>query len=459
MIKKLLPIVMMLSALFTFTSCLGDDDEDVTYYDDTAITAFSLGTLKRYHTTTASDGSDSTYTTSLTGSSYKFYIDQTNRRIYNPDSLPVGVDGKHVLCTITTKNGGTVVLNLRNSAGADSLAYYSSSDSIDFTNPVRVRIYSNSGKASREYTVSVNIHKQTGNEFSWAKDSVAGLSNMLGRKLVENNGTLYLFGVQGGQTIAYRHTGSSWQRVEGVAASALAYQSVTAMDGYLYMLDGTTLRRSADGASWATVSTPAITSLIGASPYKLYALTASGIASSKDGSTWTDEALDTDASSLPNSGINFICRASKTNANTYQLVLIGTRDGVARVWSKIEENGDNAQNQPWFFYSDDDYNKKLLPETNRVVATSYNSGILALEGTGTTFYFSPDNALTWDKTSIYTNAAFSAIVMSINTVQEPFAMLADSSSMLYLTAPGSDLVYHGRLASLGWASNQTSFTE
>lgn len=457
MIKKLLPFVMMLSAILTCTSCLNSDDEDVTYYDDTAITAFSLGTLKRYMTTTASDGSDSTYTASLTGSSYAFYIDQINHRIYNPDSLPVGTDVKHILCTISTKNGGTPVIVLRNQIGADSLAYYTTTDSIDFSQPVRIRVYSNSGVAVREYTVAVNVHQQTGDEFAWTSDSVTALAAMAGRKLVENQGTLYLFGTVAGQTVAYRHSGTTWTAVEGVAASASAYKNIAAMGGYLYMLDGTTLRRSADGTAWTDVATPAITSLIGASPKKLYALTDKGLASSADGISWTEETLDSDAGLLPTSSTNFICRASRTNADTYQLIIIGTRDSKPMVWSKIEEDDANAQSQPWFFYSADEYNQKTLPVTSRVVATRYNDGVLALEGTGATFYFSPDNALTWDATSIYALAQLPSLVNG--APQEPVAMASDSQNVLYLSAPGSPLVFHGRLARLAWTTNQTAFTE
>lgn len=455
MIKKFLSIVMMLTAMMTLSSCLNSDEEDVTYYDDTAITAFSLGTLKRYHTTTAKDGSDSTYTTSLTGSSYKFYIDQLNRRIYNPDSLPVGVDAKHVLCTITTKNSGTPVLVLRSQAGTDSLAYYSSSDSIDFSNPVRIRVFSNSGKASREYTVSVNIHQQTGDELSWSHDSIADLTAMGARHLVAMGGNVYLFGLEGDKTVAYKNNGSAWQRLDGVSASATAYNNVIAKGSYLYMLDGTTLQRSTDGNTWETVATPAITRLLGASATKLYALTTTGLAASTDGITWTDEALDTDVASLPMSNFNFACRPSVTNDNTYQLFLIGTNNGETKVWSKVEENGSNVQNQPWFFYPADEYNKKTLPAMDNLRVIRYGNGLLALGGDYSTFYYSADDGLTWAADSSYALPdAFGK-----TTSMAPFAMAANSQSVIYLTVPGSSLIWHGRLARMGWANNQTSFTK
>ena len=83
----------LLSAIFVFTSCLNSDNEVTTYYGDTAITSFSVGTLKYYKHTTSSTGKDSVYQTTLSCSGYKFYIDQAKREIYNPDSLPYGIDG------------------------------------------------------------------------------------------------------------------------------------------------------------------------------------------------------------------------------------------------------------------------------------------------------------------------------------------------------------------------------
>lgn len=61
----------------------------------------------------------------LDASGYDFYIDQLKKEIYNPDSLPKGTDATHVLCNISSKNGGIVLLVHKNIEGEDSLAYYS----------------------------------------------------------------------------------------------------------------------------------------------------------------------------------------------------------------------------------------------------------------------------------------------------------------------------------------------
>ena len=157
--KRLYSLLIIASAAVSLTSCLSNTDDEVTYYDDTAITAFSLGTINRYNHTTTKDGtSDSVYVTKITGSNYKCYIDQVNALIYNPDSLPTDCDLEHVVCTISTKNGGVVMLTEKNMWGEDSLTYYSSTDSLDLSSPKAVRVYSNRGDNYKVYTLAISAH-------------------------------------------------------------------------------------------------------------------------------------------------------------------------------------------------------------------------------------------------------------------------------------------------------------
>ena len=107
--RKFLAFVVLLAATLSLSSCLSsDDDTNVEYTHDTAITAFSLGSLDRYTKTAA--GKDTLLKSNVTGSNYKFYIDQATRQIYNPDSLPCGVRDTAVLATITSKNSSPILL-------------------------------------------------------------------------------------------------------------------------------------------------------------------------------------------------------------------------------------------------------------------------------------------------------------------------------------------------------------
>ena len=205
-------VVILIAAACSLTSCLSDnDDSDTTYYTDTAISSFSLGTLNITYHTTASDGvTDSTYKSTFSASSYAFDIDQTKRTIANADSLPVGTDVKHCLTTINTVNSGTVILVLKSSTGKDSLAYFSSTDSLDFSSPVRMRVYNMQGSAYREYTVTVNVHKESENEFSW-KEGTFDLSSLT--TLPENvigKTKKYRYGIIDGKLMRSPIAGGSW---------------------------------------------------------------------------------------------------------------------------------------------------------------------------------------------------------------------------------------------------------
>lgn len=456
MIKNYSSLLLLVVSMLMLTSCLSDNTDEIVYYDDTAVTAFRLGTLNITYHTKAKDGvTDSTYSSTLDCSGYRFDIDQVGQTIYNPDSLPVGIDAAHVTATISTKNSGTVVLNLRAKSGADSLAYYSSSDSIDFTSPVRVRIYNMRGTAYRQYTVHVNVHQQTGDEFSW-KSADAGLQAVGARRLVEAGPTMFLFGQADGATVGFRRSEAGWTRLSpATALDADAYRSVIVKNGTLYTLTGGNLVSSADGENWNTVASAAgLTQLLGATDKRMYALTANGISQSTDnGATWTADALDDDAALLPATDANFVVQASRTNDNTYNLTLLGNRDGKTVVWSKVEEDDANSEAQPWSFYPADEYNRKTLPSLANLQVALYGDQLVAFGGDFTTVYVSPDQGLTWDKSSAY------ALPGDFGFTAAPFALGTDSTHHLCISKSGSALVWTAQLARLAWADNQRVFTK
>ena len=142
--KRIFKLLSMMLAVSTaLSSCLGDDEETfITTYRDMMIETFTLGTLNRYQTYTSSTGSDSVVKTMFSGSQYPMTIDHVNRIIYNQDSLPMGTDTRHVICTITAKNNGVVYLKLLD---RDSLYYHNSTDSVDFSVERIFRVYAIDG--------------------------------------------------------------------------------------------------------------------------------------------------------------------------------------------------------------------------------------------------------------------------------------------------------------------------
>lgn len=450
MIKKLLSSVFMASALLVFTSCLKDSENNTTYYDDTAVTAFTLGTVNQYLHTKDSDGvTDKITKVSYSASQYVFRIDQLNREIFNPDSLPYGTDATKILCTVTTKNSGMVVLTLKDKNGKDSLAAYSKTDSIDFSSPVKMRVYSHSGEAYRDYTVRLNVHQQAGNEIDWKRTAHAALNAAADRNMVCLGTQLYIFAQENGQTVVYRREGSTLAKLTAIF-DANAYRNVAVMGGQVYVVSGGSVMRSADGKTWEqTGSNAAISRLLGAGTAKLYALTGQGIVASADqGATWTSESLDDDAAHLPTDNINFACMASKANAETNKLFLIGQRDGKTVVWSKVEENANGSQQQPWAFYADDEYNRLTLPLMANLRVIAYGGELIAMGGDFSTFYHSQDQGITWTP---YTDMA---LPESFGRNAAAFALAVDETNIVYLSRQGEAAIWSGRIARLGWANNQ-----
>lgn len=456
MIKNHSSLLLLLVSMFMLSSCLSDTSDEIVYYDDTAVTAFSLGTLNITYHTTASDGvTDSTYTSTLDCSGYHFNIDQVGQTIYNPDSLPVGVDAAHVIATISAKNSGTVVLNLHAKDGSDSLAYYNSSDSIDFTNPVRVRVYNMMGTAYRQYTVHVNVHQQSGDEFAW-QSTEAGLTAMGARRFVEAGSTMYLFGQSNGATVGFRKSGNGWTALTlATTLDADAYKNMIVKGSTLYTLSNGSLLSSTDGETWNTVTAATgLTQLLGATAKRMYALTATGISqSTDDGATWTADAIDDEAANLPATDVNFVVQSSRTNDDTYNLTLLGNRDGKTVVWSKVEEDADNSDAQPWSFYPADEYNRKTLPSLANLQVVLYGDELVAMGGDFTKVYTSPDQGLTWDTNTIY------VLPEAFGYAAAPFALGTDSSHHLYISKSGSGLVWSAQLARLAWADDQQVFTK
>lgn len=272
---KLTSLVVLLAAACMLSSCLNSDDDttEYNYSKDTAISAFTLGTLNRYLHTTSSTGADSIYKTTVTGSYYKMVIDQLGRQIYNTDSLPYGTDAKHVLATITAVNNGIILIK---NVDSDSLRYYSSTDSIDFSTPRTVRIVSQDGQRYADYTVTLNVRKVPVGTVDWSlKTTSTELAQLAETRALAADGKVFVFGRYNGHTVGYKTLSSDGAAWTLLAQTFSEKASVIAKDNILYALDEGKLMASTDGDKWTTVAVNgSLKSLVAASTKHLYALKA-----------------------------------------------------------------------------------------------------------------------------------------------------------------------------------------
>lgn len=466
------PFFVLFAGLIVFVSCLGDG-EDYIYYDDTAITSFTLGTLNQTVDTTTSAGKDSTYTTTVDCSGYTFYIDQQRREVYNPDSLPYGIDSSKVVCTISSKNSGYIIIK---NIDSDTLKYYSSSDSIDFSVPRTFYVYSSLGTSRREYTVRVNIHKEKPNVMKWSNVgkniSFPSLTDM---RAVSLENKLFVFGTNGSSTLAFSSSdGSTWQSLTynfGRLLGTDAYKSVVKKNGYLYIYDSGEVMRSTNGNSWETVSQATLRQLVAASDTRLYAYDADGqfVVSEDDGETWSAAELDDSSDNLPTEDLNYVSIPSVTNDDTYRLLIVGNRDSntyasdtIAHVWGKTEETSQHSQNQSWVYYKVAANNRYKLPRLRNIQTTTYDDCVIAvgeesLAGTTHTpfdrIYCSYDEGITWKRHGVLT------IPDGFDTTTTAYAIASDDNNYLWLICGKDGSVWRGRINRLGWTTDKTAFTE
>lgn len=402
--KVFKPLCVMLSALVTMTSCLGNSDEDTTVYSDMAISAFTLGTLNRYtHSTSSDTGNDTIIKSTLTGSNYNMAIDQNTYRIYNQDLLPSGTDVAHVtISNVSTVNNAIVTLK---SLTSDSIRFFSTSDSIDFTTPRVFRVFPTDMVGYRDYTVSLLVDENAGLSFEWKKvDTRDDLQGWTSDHLVT--------------------FGDSVRLVD---------QNVVTSNDCAYRLNGTNVERSEDLENWFTMGTAALKQLVGVGTKSLFALGADGMMkrSEDNGATWLDETLDEDAALLPASDIAMtVWNYTPLDSTDYLLMVGNDAQSQVRVWRKISQYGGVAKGGKWVYMPVDLNNPYALPVQQHLSLTYYNNVVLAL-GSDKVVYQSADQGITWKASSTYAlPSGLQGTVMSL---------AADSQNRLWLVTDAGEV--------------------
>ena len=458
------PLALLFAVAALMASCLNSDTTEYVYSDDVAITTFSIASAEITVHTTASNGEDSTYvSTNSTLSAYKFVIDQAKAEIYNVDSLPCNVNPAKILVNCTTKSNGVALL--RTLEKPDSLTYVSSTDTIDFTQPRTVCVYSASGLYSREYTIKVNVHKQDGDEMNWQRvttDAALGeLADMRGFQL---GNSLVVLGVKDGQTMVYGtayDNATAWNLLTTLSENA-SLNAVVRNDS-LFVLDGTDVKVSVDGTGFTTVAgNVPLARLVAQCSSALYGITAEGALSSSEdgGKTWVADETDR-GTVLPVRDITSCTVSYPSMPNTECVVLAGNRDmeafpsdTAAVIVNKIVENIPGARKNPWSGIVVNSTKYVTLPRMENLTLLAYDGKALALGGKGigectespfAAFYRSIDFGFTWAKAKdvVFPNDFISP--------ESAFTAFADKNNYLWIVCGSTGDVWKGRLNRMGWA--------
>ena len=392
LMRQLKTLFILLAGLSLTASCLSGGEE-ATLYSDAAITSFSLGTLNRYTASVTTEGKDTIVKSTVTGSSYTFHIDQVNHRIYNTDSLPYGTDVEHVLVTLTTYHNGVVLI--QSVEREDSLWYYSSTDSIDFSQPRKFFVSSSNGEGYSEYTVNVNVHKEQQDMFYWkqmeatdypvhpldAQNWGPNIKKFLGRSSVE----LYALSVDN-KLMVSRDQGATWEEdLLDEDASMLPTQDLSLVSYYM-----------------------------------------------------DDVAENTD----------YVLLVGNRSTEDYP------QESIAMVWRKIVDNDEYAPNGRWTYMGQLRDSRYALPRMENLCITEYADCVLAIGGKGLGgctltpykyIYESRDNGITWKQSSRFVFPALDEL-----STENPQIEMTDDDIYLWVNCVNTHQVWRGLLNTLLW---------
>jgi hypothetical protein len=401
---KFLPLIaVFFAATSIMTSCLDNDVDQITYTSETSITGFSLGTLHIDRVGKDKNGLDSPYVDTLDCSNYPFTIDQINRTITNKDSLPVGTYIDKVITSITYDAG----MLAYKPKGSERDTIWTSTDSIDFTDPVEFKVYAYSGVEGKPYTITINVHKQEPDTISWKKfdNNPFSAGSLSEQKAVYANGKVYVFGKNGNGThIKYSDVAndnpSSWVPVTDNIPSNIDTYSATVCAGYIYFLAGTNkqlYKLDANSNKITSVGTETFEMLIGGNDIKseLYAVKGGKSGIYKE-NTWTEDAdpftqfpagkpfFSNTTTASYNSNITSTVALCYNQGNT-------ANDTTALVFNRMSSDNkweERIQNLP-------------LPNLENVTMIYYDGKLYAFGGgykeikPFSQFYCSTDNGLCW----------------------------------------------------------------
>lgn len=469
--SKTINIAVLLAALFSLVSCLDTNDGDYVYTDDSAVTAFSVTSAKKAVHVRASNGADSVYYTTATLTAYKFVIDQQRCVIYNPDSLPYGVDPTKLLVSANSLNSGSLVLK---SMTSDSLSYFSTTDSLDFSKPRELQVYSLSGAAVRKYEVRVNVHQEPADQFNWTKlPNPTAFTNATGVKSFVVTTALgatrrFLLASDGTTTTVYRADGdNAWTAATPDFNHILAaetYRSAAVKHDTLFVCDNGVVMATTDGNTWTqqTTAEAGVARIIAANPIRLYAYNNEGAMLSSDdsGKTWKAAGMDESASLLPNGDIAYATLPLATNPNAFRTLLIGSVPEASTtafsVWGKIDEGTAYSENQPWMFYDHNTLNRHELSLMQNFSAFTYDGKIMMVGNEDRVylpnFYGSRDGGITWKADSVITSPLGFFVT-------GPYTVSVDKDNFIWFVSGKTGETWRGRINRLGWKKEQYEYYE
>lgn len=401
MMKRIaISLVCPLIGLLFMTSCL-DDKNEIEKSSEVALLSFGIKDLKTVHTIKTATGKDSTYTTVMSGGAVWFTIDQAQRLVYNRDSIAYGTDVRRVLVKVT----------------ADGYVYYrkkngelgSVEDSIDFTSPVTFQVKSYDEQYTRDYLVSINVHKVNPKKTTWIPIEDTDFPEFIEQKAFIKGDSLLVIGKNADGLIYKASTatadGKEWitSECKGITGTADCHSAQLIGDVFYMTADGI-LHQSADAVIWTSVnnSIPVSTLLAVENGYTptLWGISGSDFVSSTNMSTWAAKQQWKEPITHSVASISQPLRTNEKITRTIFVAIPQAADTCAQVWTKL------STDSTWTEIEPNENNSYGCPNLENLAIIPYAERMYAFGGKSVgkrekpieafnNCYESRDNGVTW----------------------------------------------------------------
>lgn len=384
------------------TSCLKDEEETIQSSPECVITDFNIGDISTDVTVKLANGKDTVITKVIGGSGVSFNIDQVNNRIYSVDSLPMWANITNVVPTLST----TGYVYVKEYTDTDFRAFASGSDSLDFTQPVKLLVVATDGVSKKEYTAQIFKKESETDSLDWKIVDGANLQLEGKHRSLTFQDRIYVFYDNGGvptvTSSSFLSNGASWRNPAPMNCNeaAMDWSSVVAFGDKLYALNenGNICQSTNEerGETWTVVSDRIFKRLLAADGNYIYACDEDCIWGSTDLQNWNDCGSN-DMDMLPESYITAVSYPSRTNPFMKTVVMGGLTEqnsDNAVIWHKVS-SADPSIDQSWNYIQVTDENSYGCPKLENLSMAHHKSEIFAIGGNNEGIYISEDNGITW----------------------------------------------------------------
>ncbi len=441
-------LFLLVLPVLTFVSCLPvmqTEQKPIAILESFSISSFyvSKNDINNF-------GRDTTVRELVLGGQYHFNIDQKRGLIYNPDSLPYGSDVAGVNINLKSQ-GSTSFENTGTNSDKYPYIAWSSDYVFDLTQPLKVRVVSPDKSYTREYQLTVNVHKQHPDSMQWHSVQIPLLQEMtdiytsqLGDSLVSlcyNDGygySVFKTDIKSMNTVYPQVTGleGTIQSMTGFADSLFANDP----DGTLYI--------SGNGYEWTAQNAPVkylpVCTARAKDDTLLWGCSDQNILCSTNGIDWT--ATESLPAGFPKYNVSYLSYELRTNPGLFMSVMVGYPDNVestATVFVKMsDQNGWNKINPT-------SHSTLLLPYLRNMTVLHYDGSLFACGSDSRGFYQSLDNGISWRfcDSYCYSYSTWNNYMQYPKTLAESeydgISIFPDSQNNIWLIPYSGQMAYYG----------------